>query len=472
MLQKRYLRRSHAAAHSDRISNLLVALSFVAMPSLGLSQGLVPEVKPYAADPGAVVYVTPSQHPELGSEAQALAEIASAIDVVGIQSLPASVDVQLKNERPTTNGDTAAFVEVIDIDRPGAAAMQLRLRQVELGGATLTVSSPSTGVSQPFDTQDLLEGNGQTLVFFDADMLRVQLAVPRSVTVPPLSEIIGDVVTYATTKPAPWPDEMNSEVPEQQASTPDGTEEQQCGADTRELSQRDHVGRMFPAACTAFLLDDDILITAGHCFRRREAGLQIVEFNVGLSDPDTGALAQQDARHVYPVRPETMACGDCSVATNHHHGRDWAVFKVGRNSVTGLSPSDAQGVALQIPPSLELDGEQVRVAGVPVSDLEVIGFGEDSDPMRANRAQQAASGSFSKVAVDGSTSMRLDHFVDTMPGNSGSPILASDPSAGESRLVVGIHTGGKCSPLADRANSGTAATLPAFRQALSALRGS
>jgi V8-like Glu-specific endopeptidase len=213
-----------------------------------------------------------------------------------------------------------------------------------------------------------------------------------------------------------------------------------CGTvDDRTLSADPRVGRLMPAACSAWLFNerDNCLLTAGHCSL---SGSQVVQFNVPLSDAAGNPVAPPP-QDQYPVDPNSIqTTGNAGV------GRDWATFGVFNNADTGLSPLEAQGASFQLAASApEVSGQVIRVTG----------FGSTSAPVPRtwNAAQKTHSGLYESVSPT-----TIKYIVDTTSGNSGSPVI--DLSTG---LAIGIHTHGGCNT---GGNQGTAIHLPALQDAL------
>ncbi|UCD74336.1 MAG: S46 family peptidase [Phycisphaerales bacterium] len=213
-----------------------------------------------------------------------------------------------------------------------------------------------------------------------------------------------------------------------------------CGpTDDRELSDDPRVGRNYPTGCTSWLIDDanHCNLTAGHC---ADDGLQVVEFNVPLSNPD-GTINHPGPEDQYSVDP-------VSVQTNGGQGvgDDWAYFGCFPNSNTGLTPYEAQGdyFVLVFPPPA--DGQDIRITGYGTTSYPV--------PPEWNKAQKTHVGPY--FDFYGTTVM---YTTDTTGGNSGSPVIFDD--TGE---AIGIHTHGGCNDYGG--NHGTGANHDGLQYAL------
>jgi hypothetical protein len=87
--------------------------------------------------------------------------------------------------------------------------------------------------------------------------------------------------------------------------------------------------------------------------------------------------------------------------------------------------------------------------------IRITGYGTDTTPATASQTNQTSTGPY--VTTVG-TSIR--YAVDTMGGNSGSPIIFEATG-----VAVGVHTHGGCTSTPGSANSGTSLTLAAFQTA-------
>jgi V8-like Glu-specific endopeptidase len=213
-----------------------------------------------------------------------------------------------------------------------------------------------------------------------------------------------------------------------------------CGPnDDRLLSDDPRLGRSFPGGCTAWIIDDfnHCLFTAGHC---ADSGLQVIEFNVPLSNGD-GSIN-------HPPPEDQYAVDHASVLTNGGmgSGSDWTYFGCFANTETGLTPFEAQGAyfALAQPPA---GGDVVRVTGYGTTEPPI--------PEEWNRAEKTHAAPL----LDWEHT-ELTYETDTTGGNSGSPII--DETTGN---AIGIHTHGGCNEIGGR-NSGTGVNHPGLQWAL------
>ncbi len=220
-----------------------------------------------------------------------------------------------------------------------------------------------------------------------------------------------------------------------------GGADSQCGpVDDRVRSFDDRNARALPVGCTAWMIKDcnHCFLTAGHC----TGSLNVVQFNVPLSNSN-GSLNHPGPEDQYSVDPaSTQSNGGQGV------GNDWAYFGVFPNSVTGMTPFQAQG-----------DAYDLTLPGPAQDQIRITGYGVNGTlPANLNQVQKTHVGPF--VTSNGTT---IQYQTDTTGGNSGSPIVY-EPT-GE---AIGIHTHGGCStsnPPTGQ-NSGTGSNHTALQNAL------
>jgi V8-like Glu-specific endopeptidase len=287
----------------------------------------------------------------------------------------------------------------------GATWLRLRFTSARLGSSSdVTISSLADSGSQRLDSVALGQWDNQS-AYLNGDAVEVRL----SVRYPDRGIGIGI-------------DQLEAgEAPMSTTSI--------CGTDDRVSSNDAAVGRL-TNGCTAWIISNGKLVTAGHC----AGNISVVEFNVPLSS-SSGQMQHPAPQHQYTVNQGSI------VFSNGGTGNDYGVFTVFNNSQTGLSPIQAQGRSFNV------------VQSNPGGTIRVTGYGTDTGS--ANQTNQTHSGPLVSV-----TSSRLTYAVDTMGGNSGSPII--DAGSGN---AVGVHTHGGCSA-SGGANSGTRATLAAFWSAM------
>jgi hypothetical protein len=214
-----------------------------------------------------------------------------------------------------------------------------------------------------------------------------------------------------------------------------------CGPDDdRTLSTDDRAGRVLPGGCSGWLFSDEgsCMLTAGHCV---VAGVEVVEFNVPLSD-GTGAIQHPGPEDQYAVDVSSIqfAYG--------FDGNDWCYFGTFANTETGLTVLEAQNafhILADGPPPVA--GQTIRVTG----------YGLDDSPPERSQVQQTHAGPYVEFAE---TEYLVRYEVDTRAGNSGSAVV--DEQTGE---AIAIHTSEGCDEVGG-ANLGTGVNNPGFRFAL------
>jgi|GEM_PF-2373228 len=198
-----------------------------------------------------------------------------------------------------------------------------------------------------------------------------------------------------------------------------------CGVDDRVLSNYARDGRYLPLGCTAWIIGNRCLLSAGHCV----ASGGVIEFNVPLSD-SAGNIQHPGPEDQYSVDPVSTQYTAGGI------GNDWSYFGVFDNSNTGLSVYDAQGDQYNLAAAAPaVSGQTIRISGYGSTTAPV--------PNEWYLVQKTHTGPY--VANNGSY---LLYAVDTSGGNSGSAVL--DESTG---LAIGIHTNAGCDSIGG--NQGT-----------------
>ncbi|WP_372367319.1 serine protease [Candidatus Uabimicrobium sp. HlEnr_7] len=217
-----------------------------------------------------------------------------------------------------------------------------------------------------------------------------------------------------------------------------------CGnTDDRKASNDKRSGRLVPVGCTGWIIGNGYL-TAGHCVDGHS--VELLEFNVPASDPD-GSINHPAPQHQYPVLGTTEY-------KNGGQGNDWCTFKVGANSVTGLTPLQAQKSFFKI--ANDINPEQIRITGYGVDNMP---RGSSGSRNKDSQTQQTHVGPF--VQLSGGQTLR--YSTDTTGGNSGSPVISETH-----QTTVGIHTHGGCGSWGGD-NAGTSFKNPALSKAVQLL---
>ncbi len=207
-----------------------------------------------------------------------------------------------------------------------------------------------------------------------------------------------------------------------------------CGTtDNRVASTNPRVGRI-PASdpsgcdgglgCTAWILSNGALITAGHC---GPGNGTLIEFNVPLSNAD-GSLNHPGPQDSYLVD------GASIINANTGNLNDWSIFQVEPNTETNLLPVIAQGAFFRG----TIDDQNP-------ANARVTGFGYDDSPtgscnwVNTHKAQQTHAGEYIGYFDNGATERFHQYRADTRAASSGSPVIIDGTT-----LTLGVHTNGGC----------------------------
>jgi V8-like Glu-specific endopeptidase len=336
------------------------------------------------------------------------------------------------------SGTITVFRETIQF--PGAPWLKLHFSDYNLGKRSfITVTSLEDGGQQRLDTTSISQWHANS-AFFNGDAVSIELHVAARE-----SDIFFRIKEVTVGE---WLDEPDA----------DYSIESICGTDNRTPSTEARVARLTfvsaagnpGTACTAWLISNGALLTAGHCvdFDPDQSGPllpdgvldldgnDVIEFGVPNS-LNTGTLVFADPDDQYAINLT-------SVTWNYDGegqglGKDWAVFAVFPNANTGNLPHEVQGFYRM-------------TNGNPStsSTIRITGHGTDSTPTQTrNQIQQTHSGPW--VSENSSGADRWHRYqVDTTGGNSGSPIIWTNNG-----FTIGIHTNAGCAADGTGANSGT-----------------
>ncbi|HHI80634.1 MAG TPA: hypothetical protein ENK02_11720 [Planctomycetes bacterium] len=192
--------------------------------------------------------------------------------------------------------------------------------------------------------------------------------------------------------------------------------------------------------CTGWLISPvNCFATAGHCFAG-SVSLVTVQFNVPLS-LRTGFFVNPPLSSQYNWEGSTRR-----IFENKGKGKDWGVFSTLKNAKTGRYPGSVQQ-------------SHFLFASIPSNGtlLRVTGHGTDSSPKTFNYVQQTHNGPQKKLG-----SSFIGYRVDTMSGNSGSPVMISF-----SGRAIAVHTHGGCGTSSTSFNGGTRQDYAPFASARS-----
>ncbi|MDX9910697.1 MAG: GC-type dockerin domain-anchored protein [Phycisphaerales bacterium] len=290
--------------------------------------------------------------------------------------------------------------EVFDtlVDVPNAAWLRLAFDDAVLptleggqGCSIVTIESMRDGAVQTLSAVSLRHWQ-DTSAYFNGDQLIVRVYAEGA---PARVRIVGATAGF--------------DLPEARSI---------CGtADNRTQSNDPRSARFLPAVCTAWIIGDVDLLSAGHCVEDNA----VVEFNVPPST-SSGVIVHPHPDDQYPIDPASMQS-----PVPYSYGNDWAYFGAFPNSNTGLTPLQAQGEAYTLaPPGAWQAGDTIRVAGYGTTYAPT--------PREWNYTQTTHTG---RLVEDRDAVLLYD--VDTTGGNSGSAIF--DQTRG---VVIGIHTNAGC----------------------------
>jgi hypothetical protein len=332
------------------------------------------------------------------------------------------------------------------ITAPNQGVIQVYLPRWNLGPSSrLVITAVANGDVQTFDARSLEDWHGASAVF-PGNAVEVRLFVGP-----------GDTDVHYSAGVLRHDPELIDRLVDELVPT------DLCGSDNRTTSTDWRVGRLNLGACTGgtcsgsgvtgivgfgtvWMTSNGALCTAGHVVDTNADGVQdlpvgaVAEFVINGSACD-GTPQPSAAANQYPIDFTSLA-GNFN---NGGLGADWAVFEVNPNANTNLLPHHAYGFirTSRATPSV---GTTVRVTGCGKDCTPAGSAGGCQCTPCANACNaQSRTLQTSTGAYDGETSgagsIYHEYSVDTMAGNSGSPILWT-PSGGQ--VSIGIHTNGGC----------------------------
>jgi len=343
----------------------------------------------------------------------------------------------------------------------GIPWLRLYFGECNLGeNSYLVVTSDLDGSEQTINAAELANW-GNTSAYFNGDTVTVELVIA-----PGDDDIFYTVDSMVVGE---WAEGDDS----------DGQTESICGTtDNRVASTDNRGGRLRPMGCTAWLISNDSVLTAGHCVDADPDSVPgncgpllpdgvidmnntwVVEFNVPASLANgtivVSAAADQYAVDVTGAQWRYDGCGQGI-------GKDWAVFQVFDNATTNTDPHIRFGF------------HRVTDANPAVNNtMRITGFGTDNLPPGTtgnrnvqNQTNQTHTGPYvDQIAGNNAADLIHRYVVDTTGGNSGSPIIWTTTNPD---FTIGIHTNAGCggtdaSPTG--ANQGTSFEVNALETAI------
>ena len=272
------------------------------------------------------------------------------------------------------------------------------------------------GYEQRLDAQELSEWSMHS-AFFNGDALRVRFEPEGS----------GEGVALSLVPTVPGPREAERSL---------------CDVvDTRTpVGDDPRLARLAPSLCTAFLIGEREMISAGHCFVVPPGSPMVAQFGCPPLTA-SGRVIHPEPSMQHPVDPASL------VFSGGARGEDWAVLGVYDSD--GLSPLRRAGARFSIAP----DASALPAEGT----VRIVGFGRLGPVSSA----AAINESFGPLITTG---LITGYRADTVSGHSGAPVI--DTRTGR---VVALHTHGGCFDFG--LNTGTPMDHPGLRAAMDAPTG-
>ena len=332
---------------------------------------------------------------------------------------------------------------------PKAARVRVVVAEASLGqGSQLRFTSLQDGQIQSLDAAQLEEWSNMSALF-NGHRVRVEVILAPGATAVSvrLDQMLAfyDYAAGAEGAGAARRDEFGIET--------------LCGADDRVASNDNPAGRL-TGGCTAWLVSNGGVLTAGHC--NVVAGA-ILEVNIppSLANGTTVASAVQDQ---FPALAGSITSVNIAI------GNDYAVFRVGANNLQ--QGAHALHGFFRMTPDVPANGATTRVTGCGVDVTpqgtdptvcvarDTMGNCTHSGPNAQNQTLQTATGPFA-----GRSGTTLTYSIDTEPANSGSPVITLATG-----FAIGIHTNGGCTNTGG-SNAGTSFALAGLENAIAAVPG-
>jgi V8-like Glu-specific endopeptidase len=361
------------------------------------------------------------------------------------------------------SGAVAAGIEHVHrqvIEYAGTSLMQLHFGEYRLGeGSFLTVISLADGGLQRLDAAGIESWFGSSAMF-NGDAVEIEL-----------HSAAGDDDAFVVVESV-----SVSDPPDHQIVRAQGAVASICNdGDNRGNSNDSRVARLstmgfWPGGCTAWLISNGAVLTAGHC-GDPDGDLTgaYIEFSVPPSMSDGRSVAA-DPSDQYPV-----SNGAYHWYASNGEGDDYQVFVVSTNSTTGLRAHIQQGF-FRLSDSSPAADTTLRVTGFGLDNIPAGSAGSSALCCDASNDDVCEYDCNSDSVTQQTSTGRLDaigggvveHEVDTMPANSGSPVIWESNG-----LALGIHTTGGCDEFfSDYDNAGTAFSHGTLAARINDYRGS
>jgi len=246
------------------------------------------------------------------------------------------------------------------------------------------------------------------------------------------------------------------------------------GTDNRkQLNSIDYpfVGRIIygqKAICTGFILENDLVITAGHCltiikeYNVSENGLpdydfSNVHFELQVSpkssiwgEPIFSPVEHRFRFAAIATNPTCENCSDTKIfdkeanppwskAEDYNIGTDWAVLKI--IPATGSAPSIKDYRKKYKLPKIRMPKDENAIKNLSSSAF-ILGYGKHS-VRKKTYTLQSDQGSFNYIPTSNSPTQKaiLTYGIHTQRGTSGAPVLVNFRNK---YYAVGVHTHGFC----------------------------
>ena len=223
-----------------------------------------------------------------------------------------------------------------------------------------------------------------------------------------------------------------------------------CDSDSRANTRDDRVGRMFGGGCTAWLVSNGAVCSAGHCVDTGPGAF--FEVNVPASDAN-GSVNPAAPNDQFPIDNSNVLWQDSGGL-----GGDWGIYALFPNNNTGERAHVGRGFI-----------RPTQVVPADNTSLRITGYGNDNTPAGStgnnnndHRTEQTSTGPYLGEFPNGANVYHA-YRTDTEPANSGSPIIWR---TGSVDFSIGIHTDGGCTNNGVGSNKGTSFNLAALANAL------